>query len=270
MSGAAIQVHNERPAAVWSSGGAAYDKVSYQISAALEHCVQRLDPRPGERVLDLATGTGWTSRLIARRGAMVTGADIAADLLVAARARPAAEQLDIEYRLEDAEKLSFADASFDVVASTCGVMFVSRPEAAAAEIARVCRKGGRLGLVTWTPDGNVFEMFKVMRAYMPPPPASPPPSPFNWGKPERIRELLGSAFDLRFEQAVCVYYDKDGQAAWEVFVNGYGPTKALAASLDETRRADLQRDFVAFHERFRTELGIAVPRTYLLTIGMRR
>ena len=269
MSGA-VQVHNERPAAVWSSGGATYDKVSHQISAALEHCVQRLDPRPDERVLDLATGTGWTSRLMARRGARVTGADIAADLLASARARAAAERLDVDYRLEDAEQLSFPDASFDAVASTFGVMFASRPEAAAAEIARVCRKGGRLALATWAPDGNVFAMFKVMRAYMPTPPASPPPSPFDWGRPERIRELLGSAFDLKFEQGACVYHDRDAEAAWDVFVNGYGPTKALAGSLDEARRADLRRDFVAFHDGFRTELGIAVPRAYLLTIGMRR
>ncbi len=272
MSGA-IQEHNERPAAVWSSGGRGYDKVSHQISAALEHCVQRLDPRPGERALDVATGTGWTSRLLARQGAKVTGGDIAADLLASARVRAAAEQVDIDYRVEDAEKLSFADASFDIVASTFGVMFVSRPEAAAAEIARACRSGGRLGLLTWAPDGNVFEMFKVMRAYMAlpaAPPPSPPPSPFEWGKPERVGQLLGSAFDLKFEQGTCVYYDHDGEAAWEVFVDGYGPTKALAGSLDETRRADLRRDFVAFHDRFRTELGIAVPRTYLLTIGRRR
>lgn len=266
----AVQAHNKRPAAVWSAGGAAYDKISHQISAALEHCVQRLDPRPDERVLDLATGTGWTSRLLARRGARVTGADIAADLLGAAKARAAAERLGIDYQIEDAERLSFESGSFDAVASTFGVMFASRPEAAAAEIARVCRKGGRVGLVTWTPDSNVFEMFKVMRAYMPPPPAPPPPSPFEWGKPERVRELLEDAFDLRFEQGACTYYDRDGEAAWEAFVGGYGPTKALAESLDETRRAELRRDFAAFHDRFRTELGIAVPRTYLLTIGVRR
>ncbi|KAB1072744.1 class I SAM-dependent methyltransferase [Methylobacterium planeticum] len=266
----AIQDHNERAATVWNSGGAAYDAVSHQISAALEHCVTRLDPLPNERVLDLATGTGWTSRLLARRGARVTGIDIAADLLASARTRAAAERLDIAYRLEDAEALSSADAAFDVVASTFGVMFAGRPEAAAAEMARVCRKGGRLGLVTWTPDGTVFEMFKVMRAYMPPPAGAPPPSPFAWGQPERLRALLGDAFDLRFEPGACVYYDCDGEAAWEVFVNGYGPTKALAGSLDPDRRADLRRDFVAFHDRFRTELGIAVPRAYLLTIGTRR
>jgi SAM-dependent methyltransferase len=269
MSGS-VQAHNQRPAAVWSAGGAAYDRISQQIATALEHCVQRLDPQPAARALDLATGTGWTSRLLARRGAHVVAADFAADLLAAARDRAAAERLDIEYRIEDAERLSFADSAFDIVASTFGVMFASRPEAVAAEIARVCRKGGRLGLLTWTTDGAVFEMFKVMRPYMPPPPAAPPPSPFEWGRQERLHALFGSAFDLAFEQGTCVYYDHSGEAAWDAFVTGYGPTKALAASLDADRRESLRRDFVALHERFRTDLGIAVPRSYLLTIGVRR
>ena len=88
--------------------------------------------------------------------------------------------------------------------------------------------GRPLGLLTWTPDGNVFAMFKVVRAYMPTPPAFPSPSPFGWDRPERIRELFGSAFDLRFEPGTCIYHDRDGAAAWDVFVNGYGPTKALA------------------------------------------
>lgn len=266
----AVQPHNQRPAAVWAAGGAAYDRISHQISAALEHCVQRLDLRQDDHVLDLATGTGWTSRLLARRGAAVVGADFAPALLAAAAARAEADQLAIDYRIEDAEKLSFADSSFDAVTSTFGVMFVSRPEAAAAEIARVCRKGGRLALTTWTPDGNVFEMFKVMRPYMPPPPATAPPSPFDWGRPEHIQALFGDAFELKFEAGTCVYYDRDGQAAWDSFVNGYGPTMMLARSLGDERRAALERDFVAFHERFRTELGIAVPRDYLLTVGVRR
>ena len=130
---AVIQPHNERPAAVWSSGGTKYDQVSRGIANSIEHCVLRLDPKPGERILDLATGTGWTLRLVAKRGATVIGADIAADLVAAARERAKAEGLDIEYRIGDAEKLPFADAEFDAVISTCGMMFASRPEAAAAE-----------------------------------------------------------------------------------------------------------------------------------------
>lgn len=269
-STAAIQPHNEKPAAVWSAGGAAYDRVSRGIADSIEHCVLRLDPQRGERILDLATGTGWTSRVVAKRGPAVIGADIASDLLVAARERAQAECLSIDYRVGDAEKLPFADGEFDAVISTCGVMFASRPEAAAAEIARVIRKGGRVALTTWLPDSNLFKMFLVMKPYMPAAPNPAPPSPFEWGKPARVRELLGNTFDLRFEQGTSFYREPSGEAAWNTFSVSYGPTKTLAAGLDEERRAQLRRDFIAFHDGFPTELGICVPREYLLTIGIRR
>ena len=266
----AIQPHNHRPASVWSSGGAAYEEISRQIASALEHCVRRADPKPGERILDLATGTGWTARLLASRGARVTGVDIAADLLAAAKGTMQMQGLPIAYELGDAERLRFGDAAFDAVTSTFGVMFVSRPEEAAAEIARVCRKGGRVALTTWKPDSNIFEMFKVMRAYMPQPPQPAPPSPFAWGSRERMHELFDDHFDLSFEDGETIYYDRDGEAAWTAFVTGYGPTKSLAASLDESARRNLKRDFVAFHDKFAAPLGIRVPRQYLLTVGTRR
>ena len=271
MSGTAgIQPHNERPATVWSTGGAAYDQISRGIADLIEHCVLRLDPKPGERILDLATGTGWTSRAVARRGAKVIGADIAADLIAAARERAKIEGLSIDYRTGDAEKLPFADGEFDAVVSTCGIMFASRPDAAAAEVARVVRKGGRVAITTWLPDSNLFKMFMVMKPYMPAPPNPAPPSPFEWGRAERVRELLGSAFDLRFERGTSFYREPSGEAAWNTFSTGYGPTKALAGSLDEARRAELRRDFIAFHDGFPTELGICVPREYLLSVGVRR
>ena len=124
-----IQPHNQRPAAMWSSGGAAYDKISSGIADSIEHCVLRLDPKPGEYVLDLSTGTGWTSRVVARRGARVTGVDIAADMVAAAQKTAKAQGLAIEYRIGDAESLPFADGEFDAVVSTCGVMFASRTAA---------------------------------------------------------------------------------------------------------------------------------------------
>lgn len=268
--GNAIEAHNSGPALVWGSGGDAYDKVSGQISSALEHCVLRIDPKPGERILDLATGTGWTSRLLARSGANVTGADLAEGLIAAARTRAKAEGFAITYEIGDAEKLPYPDGAFDVVVSTFGLMFASRPEIAASELARVCRKGGRIGLATWAPKGSVYEMFLVMRPYMPPPPDPAPPSPFAWGNPERVQELLGRDFDLKFEDGVTVYHDRNGEAAWSAFSTGYGPTKSLAAKLDDQRRSDLRRDFIAFHDRYATPLGFALPREYLLTIGVRK
>lgn len=264
-----IQQHNERPAAVWSSGGRDYDRISQGIADAIEHCVMRLDPKPGEKILDLSTGTGWTSRVVAERGATVIGVDIAADLLETAREKAKAAMLPIEYRLGDAESLPFEDGAFDAVVSTFGVMFATRQEAAAAEVARVCRKGGRIALSTWTPDGSVFEMFQVMKKYMPPPPTPAPRSPFEWGKIERVRELLSKSFDLRFEKGMSFYREPTAEAAWTTFSTGYGPTKTLASSLDPDKREQLHKDFVAFHAKYPTELGSVVPREYLITIGVR-
>ncbi|HET7717230.1 MAG TPA: class I SAM-dependent methyltransferase [Bauldia sp.] len=266
---AAIQPHNQRPATVWGSGGAAYEEISRQIASALAHCVRRANPKAGERILDLATGTGWTSRLLAERGAMVTGVDIAAELLAAARMK-APPDLALDYQVGDAEALRFADASFDAVTSTFGVMFASRPEDAAGEIARVCRKGGRIALTTWKPDSTVSEMFQVMRPYMPPPPNPAPPSPFAWGSRERMTELFGRNFDLAFEEGETICYERNGEAVWDVFVNGYGPTKMLAESLEPARREAMKRDFIALHDAFKSPLGIAMPRQYLLTVGVRR
>jgi SAM-dependent methyltransferase len=274
MSGTAtangrVQQHNERPAAVWSAGGKDYDEISRGIADAIEHAVRRLNPRPGERILDLSTGTGWTSRVVARRGATVTGADIAEDLLKAARGTAAAEALPIDYQLGDAEALPFETGSFDAVVSTFGIMFASRPEAAASELARVCRKGARIALTTWLSDSTLSGMFDVMRRYMPAPPVPAPPSPFAWGRTERIQELLGSNFRLRFEKGVSYYREPSAEAAWDTFSTGYGPTRMLANSLDADRRAALRADFIAFHAAFPTELGICVPREYWLTVGVR-
>ncbi|HET7216674.1 MAG TPA: class I SAM-dependent methyltransferase [Vicinamibacterales bacterium] len=266
-----IELHNERPAAVWSAGGKDYDEISRGIADAIEHAVVRLNPQPGELILDLSTGTGWTSRVVARRGATVVGADIARDLLETARTRADEEGLPIHYRVADAENLPFETGEFDAVVSTFGIMFASRPEAAAKELARVCRTGGRIALTTWVSDGTVLKMFEVMKRYMPAPaPATTPPrSPFEWGRTERVRELLGDTFDLRFERAISYYREPSAAAAWTTFSNGYGPTKSLAASLDTERREALREDFIAFHAGFPTELGICVPREYWLTVGTR-
>ena len=265
-----VRPHNERPAKVWSAGGGSYNEISRGIADSIEHCVLRLNPRAGERILDLATGTGWTSRLVARRGATVTGVDIATGLLDAASRQAAAEQLPIRYLQGDAEDLPFEDASFDAIVSTYGVMFASRPDAAAKELARICRPGGRIALTTWTSDGNVFKMFQVMKTFMPAPPAPAPPSPFEWGNIDRIRQLLGDAFELKFERAVSYYREPSAEAAWDTFSTGYGPTKALADSLEPSRREQLRADFVAFHGGFPTALGICVPREYWLTVGIRK
>jgi 2-polyprenyl-3-methyl-5-hydroxy-6-metoxy-1,4-benzoquinol methylase len=266
----AIQPHNQRAAQVWSAGGRNYHAISRGIADSIEHCVLRLNPRQGERILDLATGTGWTSRLVARRGALVMGVDIATGLLEAAREQAAAERLPINYAPGDAEALPFDAGSFDVIVSTYGVMFASRPEAAANELARVCRPGGRIALTTWTSDGNLFKMFQVMKRYMAAPPVPAPPSPFEWGGTDRIKQLLGQDFELKFERGVSYYREPSAEAAWEIFSTSYGPLKTLADSLEPSKREGLRTDFIAFHASFPTALGICVPREYWLTVGVRK
>lgn len=266
-----VQPHNLKAQSVWNAPAGRYDEISRSIADAIEHAVERLAPREGERVLDLATGTGWASRVIAQRfpGARVTGADIAEQMLEHARSVAALQRLAIEYRQADAEQLPFADGAFDVLISTFGVMFASKPERAAAEIARVVRPGGRVVLATWTPDGNVFNMFGVMKKFMAAPPA-PLPSPFDWGRAARVVELLGAAFDLRFEDGTNRFRYGSGEQAWKLWLNHYGPTKSLAASLDDARRRDFEREMIAWHETFPSGLGYEQPRTYLVTHGVRK
>ena len=264
----AVLPHNEKAAATWGSGGLDYDRVSESISDSIEHVLNRLDVRPGERALDLATGTGWTARRLAQKGARVVGVDIGEGVIEAARRLARQANLDVEFAVGDAEQTGLPDASFDVITSTCGVMFASRPEAVAKELARLCRPGGRIGLTTWPPSGTIAQMFQMMRPYMPPPPSPAPPSPFEWGRPERVSELLGGDFDLRFETGTTVLRMPSGERVWEVFSTGYGPTKMLHQTTD--RKDDLRRDFIALHEAHRTDLGIAMPRDYLVVVGTRR
>jgi len=262
-----IQSHNQKAAATWGSGGAGYDKVSESIADSIEHMLNRLNIQPGERVLDLATGTGWTARRIAQKGAKVIGVDIGDGVIEAARRLAAEANLEISFLVGDAENCDLPSGAFDVIASTCGVMFASRPEAVAGELARLCRKGGRIGLTTWPPTSTLAAMFQMMKPYMPPPPTPAPPSPFEWGREERVRQLLGKDFDLSFEIGTTVLRMPSGEAVWNVFSEGYGPTKMLYQNTD--RKAELRRDFIAFHDAHRTPLGVAMPREYLVVVGTR-
>jgi SAM-dependent methyltransferase len=267
-----VQPHNTKAQAMWNSPGGNYDEISRSIADAIEHAVERLQPQSGERVLDLATGTGWGSRVIAQRfpGVQVIGADIADKLLEHARARAAALALDIEYVHADAEDLPFEDGAFDVVISTFGVMFSPRPAAVAAELGRVVRPGGRLVLATWKPDSNVFHMFGVMKPFMPPPAQPAPPSPFEWGRAAHIQELLGASFDLRFEDGTNHFRYASGQQAFALWRDHYGPTRSLLEGLDLARREGFASALIAWHESFPSRLGYDQPRDYLVASGRRR
>jgi ubiquinone/menaquinone biosynthesis C-methylase UbiE len=261
-----ILPQNKQAADGWNAGGADYDRISRQIADAIEHCVDRLDPKPGESILDVATGTGWTARRTSARGARVTGIDFSVDLVRAACRLD--QSASAYYRVADAEALPFADGEFDAVVSTFGVMFCSDPVKAAAELARVCRPGGRLALTSWEKHGGAYEMFKIIEHHNPQQ-ASRSTSPFDWSDPERLRALLGDKYDLGFEQAVSFYREETAKQAWEAFSQGFGPVRSVLARLDQGAATAFRRDFETFHEQHRTGAGVLVPRPYVVTVGTR-
>lgn len=267
-----VQPHNERARSIWNAPGGRYDDISRSIADAIEHAVERLRPTSGERVLDLATGTGWASRIIASRfpTAVVTAIDIADEMLDFARATAVRQELAIQYRTGDAEQLPFDDGEMDAVVSTFGVMFATKPEAAAAELARIVRPGGRVVLATWKHDSNVAAMFGVMKPFLPAPASPAPPSPFAWGRVERLHELLDESFEVSVEEGTNNFRYESGEQAWNLWVNHYGPTKSLAHSLDDARREEFKQAMVRWHETFPSPLGYEQPRTYWITRAVRK
>ena len=257
----------QRHAVVWGSGP--YQGITETIPDLHRLVIERLDPQPGQRLLDLACGTGAVAELAATTGAEVVGVDIAPALIEQAKERAGQRGLDIDYRIGDAEALELEDAGFDLVASTCGVMFAPDHGAVARELARVTKARGRLALACWAPDSGMAEVFGVMRPFQPPPPEGVG-NPFEWGSEDHVRELLGEAFELQFERGDSVLEADSGESVWQLFSNEYGPAKVLADSLDEERREELRRGFVELHEKSRTNGGIEFSRTYLLTLGTRR
>jgi ubiquinone/menaquinone biosynthesis C-methylase UbiE len=255
-----------RQSAMWGSGP--YERVTETIADIHELVIQRLEPRPGVRWLDLACGTGAVAELAAARGATVTGVDLAPALIETAKRRAAGLGLDIDYRVGDCETLDeLPDAGFDALSSVCGVMFAPDHSATARELARMTRQGGRIALANWMPTGGVARMFQMMAPFQP---APLPSNPFAWGDPQHVTGLVGEWFDLAFEEHVSTLRTASGEAYWDLFSTSFGPTKTLADSLGE-RREELRRAWIEFFEtNYRAGGGIAHTREYLLVLGERR
>ena len=257
---------NIQAARTWGAGGERYDQVSRGIADAIEHAVVVLDPKPGERVLDIATGTGWAARSIAARGASVTGIDLGPGVIEAAK--ELSNGAGIEFRVGDAEALDFPDDHFDAVISTFGVMFARDPEAVASELARVVNPGGRVSLANWAVGGSVHEMFKLIRSYKPAE-ENPAPSPFEWGKTARVIELLGDRFELEFEVGTSFFRPESGEKAWATFSIGFGPVVSLLETLNDAQADALEQDFISFHEAQRHGDAIVIRRPYVITKARR-
>jgi len=209
--------------------------------------------RPGARLLDVATGSGNVALFAAEAGAKVVGLDLVPELLDVARSRALAEGLDIEWVQGDAEALPFADGSFDAVTSVFGVQFAPRHQVTADELVRVCRPGGTIGVVNWTPEGLIGEMFQIMGRYLPAPPAfvSAPPL---WGHEPHVRELFaGHDVTLSFTRASNLFAFESVDAYQTFFEERYGPTiKAQEKLAPEGRWEDCRADLRELFDRMNT------------------
>jgi SAM-dependent methyltransferase len=255
--------------AAWSAGDYAVVGTTLQIVG--ESLCEALDLRAGERVLDVAAGNGNATLAAARRWTDVTSTDYVPALLERGRARASAEGLPVQFAPADAENLQFADAHFDVVLSTFGVMFTPDQEKAAAEMARVCKPGGRIGLANWTPSSFIGELFKLMGRYLPPPAGVK--SPALWGTEERLRELFGNRLDAIAIGRKHFVFRYHSPAHWlEIFRTYYGPMHKAFGALDATKQESLAADLIALAQRFNraTDGSLMAPGEYLEVVITRK
>lgn len=238
----------------WMSGD--FDKIAQIIAAGGAEFIEQLQLKPGARVLDVACGTGNLSFPAAYAGAVVTGVDIAPNLLATARERTQAEGVQIQFDEGDAEALPYADAEFDEIVTMAGAMFAPQPDLVASELARVCRPGGRVAMANWTPEGFIGQLFKITSRHVQPPPI---PSPLLWGDEATVRKRLHYGFtNLQFSRHdLIMAFPMTPPAAVEFFRTWYGPTHRAFAALDEAGQSALRRDL----EQLWTEHNFATDGT---------
>lgn len=243
---APLEEIKRRQQETWSSGS--YGKIAWLTVPLADLLCEAVDLRAGSAVLDVATGTGHVALAAARRFCPTTGVDYVPALLEEARSRAAAEGLAVEFREADAEQLPFADGAFDYVLSAIGVMFTADHQRAADELVRVCRPGGRIGLLSWTPTGFIGEMLAVVGRHAPPPAGAQPPT--RWGREEVLRELLGAGVGgLAWTTGTVTQRFPSPDAFADFFLTHYGPTLKAAQRLDGDGRRALRDDLVALAAR---------------------
>ena len=251
-----------RQQAVWASGD--FGQIGVRLQIVGESICEAVDLRAGERVLDVAAGNGNASLAAARRFAEVTSTDYVPALLDEGRVRAEADMLPIRFEVADAERLPFPDASFDVALSTYGVMFAPNQHRAAAELLRVVKPGGRIGLANWTPEGFIGQLFTVMSAFVPPPAGLA--SPMAWGTEPRLVELFGPhASDIRTTRKMYVFRYRSPEHWVEIFRTFYGPTHKAFAALDEAGQHALHAALIEFLRGRNTDGGntLVIPGEYL-------
>ena len=251
-----------RQQAAWSTGD--YAVVGTTIQIVGENLCEALDLRSGSRVLDVAAGNGNATLAAARRWCDVTSTDYVATLLESGRARAQAEGQAIRFQEADAENLPFADASFDAVLSTFGVMFTADQEKAARELARVCKPGGRIGLANWTPESFIGQLFKTIGKYVAP--AAGVKSPALWGTKARLDELFGkSAKQIRATSRQFTFRYRSPAHWIEVFRTYYGPMNKTYGALDAGKQEAFTQEVLALMQRDNrsADSTLVLPSEYL-------
>jgi ubiquinone/menaquinone biosynthesis C-methylase UbiE len=268
-SDTALATIKTRQQATWASGDFGIIGTTLQIVG--ETLCEAVDLRAGSTVLDVAAGNGNCSLAAARRWCHVTSTDYVPALLSDGRRRAEGDRLAITFQEADAERLPFADQAFDVVLSSFGVMFTPNHQRAAAELLRVCRSGGRIGLANWTPRGFIGQLFSVVGRHVPPPPALVPPS--RWGSAEYVHALFGAgAKSVQATPRDFVFRYRSADHWIEVFRTWYGPVHKAFASLPADRQAALSSDLRALIAAFNTsgDATVVIPSEYLEVVVVRQ
>lgn len=263
-----LEALKARQQAAWASGDYAVIGTTLQIVG--EQLAEACDLRFDERVLDVAAGNGNATLAAARRGTRVTSTDYVAALLDRGAERARAEQLDVAFQQADAEALPFPDASYDAVLSTFGVMFTPNHARAAAEMARVCRPGGRIGLANWTPDSLIGKMFRVLGKQMPIPAGVLPPS--LWGTETHLRALFGAhTVAIAITPRVFNFRYRSAAHFIDVFRTWYGPMHKAFGTLPAGKAAELDHDLTALLDGLNTAGAgaLVVPSEYLEVVARR-
>ena len=257
-------------AAMWASGD--YSRVADEIVGSLGGLlVEAAEVRAGDKVVDVAAGTGTSALPAARRGATVTATDLTPELLAIGRQKAEAEGLTVRWRTADAEHMPCDDAEYDAVLSCIGVMFAPHHQAAADELIRICRPGGRIGVLSWTPEGFIGQMFATMKPYAPPPPPGASPAPL-WGRADHVRALFGDRVTdlVARQQNLRVDRFTTGAEFRDFFKINYGPTIAVYRSIagEPEKVEELDAALAALGDRHLS--GGAMDWEYLLVTGIRR
>jgi SAM-dependent methyltransferase len=262
----AFEELKERHAAMWGSGP--FEQIAWTLSEMHDALIAAVAARPGEKWLDVGCGTGELAFRASETGAAVTGCDLAPVLVETARRQAAERGIEIPFEVGDCENLPYADASFDIVTSSVGAIFAPDHERVAAELARVCKPGGRLAMSAWTTDGRIGDFFRVIGSYAPPPVPGAGVST-QWGDDDYCRSLLGSAFELELEHLNTPWQGESGEAMWDEFSGAFGPIVTLLRVLEPDRAAGLRSDLIALFDDGASGDGVVLDRPYNLIKGTR-